>query len=361
MEGSDSNKPTPDVMYPQAKVSVSGMDIAKPVLDLPTHEKHSEARAERVISTIKDLKGSIMSHEAEGVSVKNIFEPGGGHDGGGNNMWAAVLPALMAERGGRHDGFGMGGGLGGAALGFIAGALVNNRNGGGLFGGGGNDGGSGQATSDFIALQTLGNIQRDIATSANETQAVVNAAGANNVQTTLAQTIALERDLSQLALGTQQAFANTKDSIQTQNTLLAQALCGVNQNVSSQGCQTREAISNDGDKTRAMLFARFQLEDSTRINELNARVIELQSEGRRSHDTADLRLQITNTNTAVAAQAQGQAQQQQQQQAQDIAGLRFALNAIIGDIQAVRQGQVIFNSGTMAASGTQAAANTRVN
>jgi len=96
------------------------------------------------------------------------------------------------------------------------------------------------------------------------------------------------------------------------------------------------------------------------INAQAAEIIELRNEHRRSCDNAELRLQITNTNTAVAAQQQGQIQAQAQQQSQDVAGLRYALNALIGDIQAVRQGQVIFNSGTMAASGTQAAANTKV-
>lgn len=70
-------------------------------------------------------------------------------------------------------------------------------------------------------------------------------------------------------------------------------------------------------------------------------------------------INITNTNTATAQQFQ--VQQQQQQQFQILAQLSANLNNLANDVQVVRQGQTIFNSGTMAASGTQAAANTKVN
>lgn len=70
-------------------------------------------------------------------------------------------------------------------------------------------------------------------------------------------------------------------------------------------------------------------------------------------------INITNTNTATAQQFQ--VQQQQQQQFQILANLSANLANLANDVQVVRQGQTIFNSGTMAASGTQAAANTKVN
>ena len=54
-------------------------------------------------------------------------------------------------------------------------------------------------------------------------------------------------------------------------------------------------------------------------------------------------------------------QAQQQQQLQAIVQLNALVGNLANDIQVVRQGQTIFNSGTMAASGTQAAANTKVN
>ncbi len=339
------------------------MDAATDVsIDLPTHEAHSEARAEKVISAVKEMKGKIMSHEPE-VSVKNIFEPGhgGGDSAGGGNIWAAVLPALMAERGGRgHDGLG---GLGSGFVGGVLGGLLFNRRGGAFGDGEVSGGGVGpaQAASDFITLQTLGNIQRDIATSANETQAVVNAVGNNVTQGTLQQTIALNNSLGSLALGTQQGFAATKDAVQNTAAILGTAICNLNQNVSAQGCQTREAVSNDGDKTRAMLFARFQLEDSTRINELNARVIELQSEHRRHADAADLRLQITNTNTAVAAQAQGQQQQQQQFMVNQVAALVPLVHSLINESQVARATNANLIFGNTGATTTGAQTNTPTN
>jgi hypothetical protein len=44
-----------------------------------------------------------------------------------------------------------------------------------------------------------------------------------------------------------------------------------------------------------------------------------------------------------------------------LANLSACVANLANDVQVVRQGQTIFNSGTMAASGTQAAANTKVN
>lgn len=71
-------------------------------------------------------------------------------------------------------------------------------------------------------------------------------------------------------------------------------------------------------------------------------------------------VEISVNQSQVATQVQGQQQGQAQQQLQISSAILAALNNLAGDIQAVKQGQVIFNSGTMAASGTQAAANTKV-
>lgn len=341
--------------------------MAEPI-DLPTHEANSEARAERIISKLDSMGDKMSEGMSDRVEVKNIFEPGHSTGGGMDGIWASVLPALAAEgrRGGSCGGDGFGGGLGAGFIGGVVGGLLFNRRG-GIFGGdeGGGGGGETRIESDIFntaVLTKLGTIEAAIPANAAVTQAAVAAGTAELTNVTLQQTIALERDLGQLALGTQQAFSNTNSNIQTQSLQLAQALCGVNQNVSAQGCQTREAIQNDGDKTRALLVARFQLEDATTIANLNNQVTELRNEGRRSAEAADLRLQITNTNTAVAAQAQGQQQQQQQQQFAVVSSLVPLVHSLINESQVARatNANLIFGNTGATTTGAQTSTPTNV-
>lgn len=293
------------------------------------------------VSPSYQSKGNIMSEHMP--EIHNVFKPGNG--GGGEGHWASVLPALMAERGGA-GGFGAGGFGAGLIGGVLGGALFGGRRG-GLFGGGGDDGGAETRIEDTVfqtgVLASLGDIKQSIPLTALQTQAAIASAETNLITSTLQQTIALEKDINSFALGTANNFSNVYT-----------ALAGVNQNISGQGCQTREAVQNDGDKTRALLTARFQLEDATRINELNARVIELQSEGRRSSDTADLRLQITNTNTAVAAQQQGQQQAQQQQILASVQSLFPVLQGLIQVAHATNSNVIAGNTGAVT-TGAQAA------
>lgn len=115
-----------------------------------------------------------------------------------------------------------------------------------------------------------------------------------------------------------------------------------------------QAISNDGDKTRALIQSIDKSNDSRTITNLANEVTELRNE-RRLHDATG-NITISNNNTATAVAQQQQAQQQQQLQYQILAQLGV-LNA---DLQSVKQSSVVFNSGTQTNSGNQAAANTRV-
>ena len=115
-----------------------------------------------------------------------------------------------------------------------------------------------------------------------------------------------------------------------------------------------QAISNDGDKTRALIQSIDKSNDSRTITTLANEVTELRNE-RRLHDATG-NITISNNNTATAVAQQQQSQQQQQLQYQILAQLGV-LNA---DLQSVKQNSVVFNSGTQTNSGNQAAANTRV-
>lgn len=312
-------------------------------------------------------EGSKMS---EGINTdKVIVNAGGGSDGGGmqaaalvaalgqrnqgndnaaliaalgnrNDDNAGILPAMLAMNNNRHPGYGYGDGFGGmnGILGIAALGLIFGRGGrGGLFGGG-DDCGGGAETRIQDTAQNL---------------AVLNAIGAAKDATT--------SGFSNTALGLSQGFAGVKDSVQASTFLLTQQINAANQNVSDQGCKTREAIQNDGDKTRALLVARFQQQDATTIAEQNARIVALESRGHSERQHAEHTLQITNTNTAVANAQQRQEQEQRQAMFNEVRELRGLIGNVIGNqVMLARQGQDIVNLGTMTASGTQAAANTQV-
>lgn len=318
----------------------------------------------------------------ERVEVKNIFQGGEGggrgYGGGGDGIGGLGAAAMVAALGGRNergfggcggDGFGFGGGGGLAAL--LALGLLGGRD----FGRGGcapvvfdhhngHNGHNGHDCCDQIGQQVilskLGSIEGGITAAALQVQNAI-----------CEQTGELSGSVAALALGTQQGFANVKDAINATQLAELAAISGVkdavqngfaltNTNLLTGLCSVKETVVADGDRTRALLVARFQQEDATKIAAQAAEIIELRNDRDARGRHADLELKITNTNTAVAAQQQAQGQFQLQRQGDDIAHLSRCVAALVGDIQAVRQGQVIFNSGTMAASGTQAAANTKV-
>jgi len=297
----------------------------------------------------------------EGVSDKvNInLGDGYGRGGGGDSLGGAGLAAVIAALGNRNEGGDTAGliaalgnrnndGLGGGGLAAMMAMNGNNgmnnmwpiillallgRGRGGLFGGG--DGecgvpggiGPGQAAILQTLLEGQSSLRAEVPTTALETQNAINSA------------------IGSLALGTQQGFANTKDAVQNGISFLDRDIQMTNQNVSSQGCQTREAVQNDGDKTRALLVSRFQQEDATRIAALNAEVIELRNEGRRRADHDELRIQVSNTNVANATQTQAQAQFQVQAQFQD---LNARLGRLFDRVDIVHQEQRSTNANIIA-------------
>jgi hypothetical protein len=285
-------------------------------------------------------------------TVKNIFKPG--HADGGGAPWASILPALMTSR---NDGGGFGHGGLGAGIGFVGGLIFGalfNRRGGGDFLGGGEGGGNGETRveSDIFnvaVLQKLGSIEAAIPLQGAQTENVI-----------LQQTNQITNLAAQAQFANAAGFESTKNAVTNVGTILLQGLNTVNANVAEQACSVKQVVVNDGEKTRALLTSRFQLEDATRINELNARVIELQSEGRRHADNAELKLSITNTNTAIAAQAQGQQQQQQQAQGFAINELLTTVRGLVQIAHATNSNVIAGNTGAVT-TGAQTSTPTNVN
>lgn len=253
--------------------------------------------------------------------IRNVFKPGhgGGHEGG----LASALPLLLAGRA-DHAGYGWGAGGFGAGLvgGVLGGLLFGGRGRGGLFGGGGEccEGGNAetrlQSNADTLALLAAAGNTKDAVTGGFATT----------------------------ALALSQGFANTGDRIQNATYLLTQELCNINQNVSAQGCATREVVQAG---TTAIITA---LKDN-RIAELEDRVRGLHCDGRARETEISVNQTVN----------QAQAQQQQQQQFE----ARFArLEAILGNVvqiaHATNQNIIAGNSGAVA-TGPQTANPTNVN
>jgi hypothetical protein len=320
------------------------MDIPTLTDEVRMHEARSQARYESLMSHMTEKKMT------EPVHIKNIFEPNPNH-------MAGVLPYLGAGGFG-GAGAGAGAGLGAGLLGgILGGALLGNRN--GLFGNNnegsanwvtptqlqtGLDSVTSQIQSNSI-MQTLGDIkaavplaegqvqlalagaQNDITNQLNaSTTALMQGQFAinKNVSDTTAQIIATE-------VATQNAVTTAANSIN-----LAVATLG------TQGLQNTFALSqtitNDGEKTRALLTSQFESNLQRQLAVAEAALIEQRAIGRSAATEVNV------TQTVNQAQAQAQAQQQQQQQAILLNGIWSRLEGMQQAI-ATNSNMIIGNTG----------------
>lgn len=220
--------------------------------------------------------------------------------------------------------FGGFGGFGGGGWGGIAPiGLFGVAN--GLFGRDGR-GDCGDGTNNAVFGATILGKLGDI-------EGAVPLAAANIENALLSQTASLNDQISQVGLANLAATANVKDTV---NATATAALINANNNTNS----ILGAICQLGSKI-----------DQNTITDLQTQLLRAESHGRSRETEVNITQSVNQNQAQLQAQAQTQAQ---------FNALFAGLNALVGDIQAVKQGQVIFNSGTMAASGTQAAANTKV-
>lgn len=238
------------------------------------------------------------------------------------NQWGPLMAMLAGDR--HHDRDGLG------DLWPLLLLLGRGGRGGGLFGGGDDCCDNGAETR----LQ-----------SNADTLAILN--GVNNTKD------AVTGGFATTGLALSQGFANVKDAVQALALFQTGQLNNINQNVSDQGCKTRELVQAG---TTAVLEKMADL----RIRELEHE----RDRAERNIEVNSLRSQveITNTNTATATQAQGQLQAQLQFQDinNKIDRLCGAIINVGNQVQRVKSDQDIVNFGTMAASGNQATTSTQV-
>lgn len=255
------------------------------------------------------------------------------------SMAEIMTPGMIMGMGGggSNDGLFGGGGGGGLIGGLILGSLLRQGNG-GLFGGDGNGAGAAAVTSQGLAdmslMQAIGQVDKAVAVST----AAMEASQAN-------QTIGLNASLNGIAQGLSMRVDNVKDLVNANSIALMQGQAAINQNIIENRYELSKDISNDGEKTRALITSQYEINLQRQLSDANAAIIELRS---REHSGSIGRgVEVTTTNNI------NQMQQQQQQQAQygQLANLIWSLG------QNIQNGNAAINVG----SGTQTSTPTNTN
>lgn len=301
-----------------------------------------------------DTIAATTTYQEKGMEMTpsdtlNLFAGTGG--GWGNNMGGAL-----------------GGGLGAGLVGGLLGTALFRRD--GLLGDAGTGGVATQTGVESIVNNAaimsqladvkaaiplaeaqgqlaLAGAQMDLnASISNSTASTIGAIGAGNA--------GIMNNLNMQTQMNQKGFADNQLAIATTSAAGISATKDASLIAERNAWAITQAISNDGDKTRALIQSIDKTNDSRTITNLANEVTELRNEGRLRETAGNIT--ISNNNAATANAQQQQAQQQQQLQYQ----ILNYLHGLNNDLQNIKQGQVIFNSGAMTGSGTQAAANTRV-
>ena len=267
--------------------------------------------------------------------------------------------------GGQGSGNAMGTGLGAGLVGGLLGTALFGRNGlGGLNGDGAAGAAAVSANNDMAIMQTLGDIKASVPLAESQVQLAL--AGAqmdlnSSIQAGTGSVIGsisgfqstVMNNLNMQTLMNAKGFAdNQAATVATGNVNLLATKDAATQALQSSWL-LNQAITSDGDKTRALIQSIDKTNDSRLITSLANEVAELRNEGRLN--TVQGNITISNTNTANAVAQQQQAQQQQQQ----LAVLGANIAALYQQNQHIQQGVLNIGSGTVSGN-SQTAANTRV-
>lgn len=263
----------------------------------------------------------------------------------------------------------LGGGLGAGLVGGLLGTALFGRRG---LGGYDGDGGAVPATlqgvesvvNNSAIMQSLGDIKASIPLAESQQQLAL--AGAqmdinNNINGVSGSIIAavgsgnanLMNNLNMQTQMNQKGFADTTAAAIASGNANMLAIKDASILAERNSWAITQAITADGDKTRALIQSIDKSNDSRTITNLANEVTELRNEGRLRGVEGNIT--ISNTNTANAVAQQQQAQQQQQQ----IATLLATVNALYAQNQHIQQGVLNIGSGTVSGN-SQNAANTRV-
>lgn len=241
----------------------------------------------------------------------------------------------VPSMGGGSDGLGLGGGLIG---GVLLGALLG-RNG-GLFGGGDGAGTAVQSSVDTNAiLQSLGDIKASVPLAEAQVQLALAGASAN-----------INQNLNAATIANLEGQGSIRANISLQTQALTEQLAAIGNQADRNLFQLSQSISNDGEKTRALIQSLDKQNDSRLITAQANEIIELRAERNRDSDRHGIEITMTNN--------QNQNQMQFQQQAQVLTQLAHCLADVSQVARATNSTVMVGNTG--AATATQTANPTNV-
>jgi hypothetical protein len=291
------------------------------------------ATTEELMSALKQ-QADISSAQYEMLSkkLKQLGE---------SNMAEVMTPSMIM--GGGNDGlFGSGGG--GLIGGLILGSLL--RNNGNLFGGDASGAALGAALrnppeqdqANMSLMQSIGQVDKAVAVSTAAMEA-----------SQAAQSAAIVSQLNNVTSSLATRVEGVKDIVNANSVALMQGQNAIQQNVMENRYELSKDISNDGEKTRALITQQYEATLNRQLGEANAALIELRTQAALAERTRGV--EVTTTNNI------NQMQQQQQQQAQygQLANLIWSLG------QQIRSTNEAINvgSGTLTASPTNTNTNIR--
>lgn len=261
-----------------------------------------------------------------GGNMGNIFG-GGGNEGG--FVMGALLGRLLFNNGNGLDGTNASQSADRAAIDSAVAAALANAN---------------QANNNaMLLLKDIQDSSQEVISSINASENAINATVNSTAQTALVQQL-------QSQIANLQGQSDIKAAIATSTGAVVNELHESTQQIGNQldgitismlngfNNVSRE-ITNDGDKTRALITANM-------VTDLNNQIADLRTQ----RHVADSGVNVTNNIN------QNQLQMQQQQQLSSIVG---ALGSVVGELQ--RNTQSVVNLGTMSGSaGTQSASNALV-
>lgn len=254
-----------------------------------------------------------------------------------------MADTTLSTGGGDLFGAGMGGG--GIISGLILGALL--RNNGNLFGADGNGGAAAGALLRSPPEQTQANMDLMASIGAVDKAVAVGTAAMEGSQAQQSAAITSQLNAATGSLATR--IDSTKEAVNAGTMVLAQQLNTINTNLMATANETQKVVTNDGDKTRALITQQYEAMLNRQLSDANAAVIALQA--KIDNQAATRGVEVTTTNNIN----QMQMQQQQQQQ------YGHLYNAIWGLAQSIRSTNDAINvgSGTLTANPTNTNTNIR--
>ena len=237
-----------------------------------------------------------------------------------------ILPGMPYGGG---DMFGGGGLIGGLILGSLL------RNNGNLLGGDGAGGAALGATLRNPPEQNQANMDLMAAIGTVDKSVAISTATMEASQAT--QTLGITTQLSSVASSLTNNISGLKDVVNANAVALMQGQNAIQQSVMENRYELSKDITDDGDKTRALIVSQYEATLNRQLSDANAAVIALQA--KLNTDAATRGVEVNTTNNINQMQQQAQQQAQYSQLAHLIYGL----------------GQNITNGAINVGSGTQTA------